>query len=154
MTVAPATTASNQKTPWLPIAAAAILSIVDSVCKAIVLAHPDLENKGFISFSLFRNEGIAFSLPFRGLLFWITALPIFVGVCIAAVVAYRLQKNRLFMAFIFVILGAASNIFDRLTHGAVIDYLIFFRVSAVNIADGMIVGGILAAIFLNYRKEA
>ncbi len=153
MTVAPATKTGNQ-TPWLPIAAAAVLCVLDRVCKALVFVYPNLLPGDLFSFSLFRNEGIAFSLPFRGLLFWLAALPIFAGVWVATVIAFRRRLYGPFIALVFVLFGAASNIYDRLAYGAVIDYLIFFRLSAVNLADGMIVGGILAVIFLGRAKRA
>jgi signal peptidase II len=152
MTVAPATIVRNQS-PWLPIAAAAILCVADRVCKAAALAKYELPGN-VVSFSLFSNDGIAFSLPFRGWMFWLAAAPIFIGIWVATVVAYRRRENAVLAALIFVLLGAASNIYDRLAHGAVIDYFVFFRISAVNLADGMIVGGILAAVFLNHRKES
>lgn len=52
-----------------------------------------------------------------------------------------------FLAYSFIILGGASNIFDRLAYGYVIDYFNFFNYSFFNIADGMLIMGIAILIF-------
>jgi lipoprotein signal peptidase len=38
-------------------------------------------------------------------------------------------------------------VFDRITHGSVTDYLIFFSRSAINLADIMILAGICIALY-------
>lgn len=60
------------------------------------------------------------------------------------------KKNFLLSAgFLLIILGGASNLFDRIFFGYVIDWIriFFLPMSIFNIADIMIVGGILCLIF-------
>jgi lipoprotein signal peptidase len=98
-----------------------------------------------VEFALFRNDGIAFSLPVPDIAFWPLALPV-----LAALIAlWRTLRTKDAVGaalVVTVILGALSNIFDKALTGAVTDYLIFFGRSAVNIADGMIVGGVIALL--------
>ena len=55
--------------------------------------------------------------------------------------------------FFLILLGAFSNLIDRAFYGATIDYLIFFNRSAVNLADGMIIAGLLGLIFGSAKYE-
>ncbi len=98
---------------------------------------------GVFVFDLFRNTGIAFSLPFSGPAVWLLSAGILILVGIKA--AHDLHKKRYARAEAYglFILGACSNLFDRVAYGFTVDYFIFFSRSAVNIADGMIVGGAL-----------
>lgn len=60
------------------------------------------------------------------------------------------KKNLLLnIGFSLVILGGLSNLFDRIIFGYVIDWIrvFFLPISIFNIADIMIVGGILCLIF-------
>ncbi len=49
-----------------------------------------------------------------------------------------------------VVIGAIGNLIDRITHGFTTDYLIFFRLSAINLSDILIVAG--AIILIGYNK--
>ena len=53
---------------------------------------------------------------------------------------------------LLVILGGASNLFDRFYFRGVIDYLLFFSRSAWNIADIMILAGILLLVLKRDSK--
>lgn len=93
-------------------------------------------------FTLFRNTGIAFSLPLVAYIFW----PLAIGVLLALIglfVRSLAGPNFATAALLsLIILGAASNLIDRRLYGATIDYLLFFGVSAINLADVLIVGGV------------
>ena len=54
-------------------------------------------------------------------------------------------------AFAFVIVGAFSNLLDRLTLQAVVDYIYLQYFSILNLADIMISLGLLAIILLFFR---
>jgi len=47
-----------------------------------------------------------------------------------------------------VILGAAGNLFDRLKYGYVVDYLDLKYFTAFNLADVMIVAGVIYLIYV------
>ncbi len=121
---------------WL--VGAAILA--DRLCKALALSGLEAGSAP-LQFDLFRNEGIAFSLPVSGPVVWILSL------AIIGWAAWTLRKDRVAGRFdrlaplSLFIFGAASNLFDRVVYGFTVDYLIFFQRSAVNIADGMILAG-------------
>jgi signal peptidase II len=125
-------------------AAFAILAI-DRALKAVALSGVARRIFPGVEFALFRNPGIAFSLPLPNIIFWPNAALI-LGALIWLLL--RLRKDDAVGATLLacVILGSLSNIIDRAVYGAVIDYLIFFGRSAVNVADGMIIGGVLTLI--------
>jgi lipoprotein signal peptidase len=93
----------------------------------------------------YANTGIAFSLPaHRNLVLIATGIILF-GV-ITHVLKERLSTRNI-VALGFLVFGAASNFYDRLTLGAVIDYLRIGPLSLVNIADGLVVVGIILLMF-------
>lgn len=96
---------------------------------------------GILKFEFYANGGIAFSIPFSGPLLWVLSIAL-IGV-FSYLAIWRDSKRHalLTFAYLFFIFGAVSNLYDRIILGHVIDYLIFFDRSAVNIADGMIIIG-------------
>ena len=103
----------------------------------------------------FENTGIAFSLPINPLVFWGVAG----GLLAWFVYEYRRKVHKsdfLFeLGFYLVIGGFLSNLFDRLTHGFVIDYFTFGADLIFNLADVMILlGAIIFGIKLYiYEKK-
>lgn len=139
----------------------AILRALPGLLGALLLFCADRALKQYAQYSLppegvfwipnllglehYANTGIAFSLPaHRNLVLIATAIILF-GV-IRHVFKERLSVRNI-VALGFLVLGAASNFFDRLTLGAVIDYLRIGPLSLVNIADGMVVVGIILLMF-------
>lgn len=105
-----------------------------------------------IDLRLFINKGAVFSLPMPDWLFW----PLVILAAVALIWAWgrlRRPEPAAATAIAFILIGGFSNVIDRLIVGGTIDYLIFFDRSAVNLADGMILGGALAA-YLILRKRA
>lgn len=142
----------EKQRPWLWYAAAVLCFVLDRLCKELALARGADEHPGAFSFSLFRNQGIAFSLPLPADIYWPAAGVIFALLVVFFARSWSRDKVRSGMLFL-VILGAVSNLYDRYTYAATIDYLIFFGRSAVNIADGMIVIGLLALYLRAPKKE-
>lgn len=94
---------------------------------------------GELRFELFKNPGIALSLP----LSLSIVAPLTIGLLVALSYVFLVRRDtklRLLLAVTFV--GAISNLIDRLTHGFTTDYLIIHRL-AINIADILIVIGIM-----------
>lgn len=135
------------KQPWLWHAVAVVLFIADRMLKESALAGVRNDILPGFEFVLFKNKGIAFSLPLHETIFWALALPIFALLLWMFVSSIRKGDRFISIALLFIILGASSNLYDRFSFAATIDYFLFFSRSAVNIADGMIVGGVLAMIF-------
>ena len=127
------------------------LFLLDRVLKRVALSGHEKEFiPGILEFDLFRNSGIAFSLPFSGPLVWILSVGILAAVSLMAAKEFRARRYDAAGAFGLFVFGACSNLFDRVVYGFTVDYLIFFGRSAVNVADGMIVAG---AIWLLLRPK-
>ena len=74
--------------------------------------------------------------------------------------AFKSIKQNHWLQFSFlnlIILGASSNLFDRLYYGYVVDfisvYLIYFNLAIFNIADVMILVGVFCLIYYEYKKK-
>jgi signal peptidase II len=141
---------------WLVLVPACL--VMDRLLKSAALAGKTVSlSPGNLEFHLFRNSGIAFSLPFSGPPVWILSFAILFGVCLMAARDVKAKRFDRAGAYAFFLLGALSNLFDRIAFGFTVDYLIFFSRSAVNVADGMILAGALWLVFqepLAEKKKA
>jgi len=103
----------------------------------------------FFKLNFIPNKNIAFSIPFSGVILNI------IIICIIIIIIYWLiylvnKKEYLeFILLVFVVLGAVSNLVDRLKFGFVIDYLDLSYFTVFNIADIMIVGGVGGLIYFS-----
>ncbi len=126
-------------------AAFAILA-ADRVAKMLVALDVSAQILPGVDFRLFRNDGIAFSIPVPDIVFWPLAVAAFLAL-IRLWNTLRERQDEIGSAFVtMILLGALSNIADKLLTGAITDYLIFAGRSAVNLADAMIIGGALALL--------
>jgi signal peptidase II len=153
---APVLTSSKSDRPWPTLLAAVVLLALDRLLKDAALASDRVDAVGnpVVAFRLFLNRGIAFSLPLSGWVYWVLAAAAGLALAWAWWRLWRSGRRAVAAAVAFILIGGLSNVIDRLAYGAVVDYLIFFGRSAVNLADGMIVGGAVAAYFLIRRKSA
>ncbi len=102
-----------------------------------------------ILFSRYLNSDMAFSLPFP---VWLIIGVTLVILGILMKYLLRSWQKREFALIAFqslIIWGAFSNLWDRLVYGAVVDYVLvelpFFKWPVFNVADGMVVMGVLSA---------
>ncbi|MBU4421663.1 signal peptidase II [Candidatus Parcubacteria bacterium] len=99
---------------------------------------------GFIKFGLYKNYAGAFSLPVAGMVYNLIGIALLVIFMYLLMVSLRAkQSNFISLAYLFIILGGASNLFDRLFFGHVIDCVNVLNRSFFNIADGMIIIGVI-----------
>jgi lipoprotein signal peptidase len=139
----------NNKVRLALIASGGFLFLIDRLLKyfsTAVYARPALPSELFGWFPS-TNHGIAFSIPIP------VALTIAFSVffIIALLWLYRREDNALSRVFIlFILMGAASNIFDRAIYGHTLDYFLLLT-AIINIADVMIVGGVAGYLFLHTR---
>ena len=124
----------------------AVLCIADRSLKSFALAGANARVGDIVSFELFRNHGIAFSIPVADAIFWPLAAVVFIALVVLLFLGTR-KKSAAAPFLALIVLGAASNLVDRLLYDATIDYVIFFGRSALNIADGMILAGVVAVFF-------
>lgn len=143
------------KTAILFITAVFLISI-DRFFKFLALNNglPHFDIFNLFSLNLAKNYFIAFSLPISG-----SFLTIFIFLIILFFVYYLIkfwkQKNQALAATLFfVILGASSNLLDRIKWGFVVDYLDLKYFTIFNIADGMISCSVcFLAYLLIFKKD-
>lgn len=95
-----------------------------------------------------KNFGLAFSLPLGG---WPINLLIILAILIlSAVLVYQYKKNNQHRVgcLLLIILGAASNLLDRFKYGGVIDYLDLSFFTVFNLADCLIVAGVIGLLVM------
>lgn len=107
------------------------------------------------------NHGAAFSLfgqssGWQQWLFGAIALLVSIGIIIWL---YRLPRHDRFQAAALALIlgGAIGNVFDRIVHGYVIDFLEFYVKQwywpAFNIADSAVVVGVVMLILINFLHK-
>lgn len=129
-------------------ASALFLTIADTAAKFASISHLS-ETKEIvliprvISLFLHKNYGAIANFPLPMVAIVTTSLIVLLF-CVAFVVKmYRQSKYKIISAMNIVIIGAIGNLLDRVIHGFTTDYLLLFNISAVNISDGLILGGII-----------
>jgi len=129
--------------------------VIDRALKAAALGlDGSLGAKGLAEYTLFKNRGIAFSLPLPDVIFWPAALAALGVLLFFFVRQYRRRDPLLPPLLAVVIMGALSNLADRCLVGATVDYFLFFGRSAVNLADAMIIAGVAAILIVSQRQAA
>lgn len=130
---------------------------LDRFFKIFALANRTYEFNLFgeiLKFNYTPNYYIAFSLPLAG-----QALEILIALIILALIwlwlKTFLRRNYVKLtALTAIILGAGSNLFDRLKYGYVIDYLDLKYFTVFNLADVMIVAGVILLLFKLDKKSS
>lgn len=137
----------------------AIFFIIDRYLKNLALAQ-EIDDKtalinNILFFNFTPNYYMAFSLPFGGKL-----LTLLIGLIISVILiylVYLLKKSKsklIIIGVLLILLGAISNIYDRLIFGYVIDYLYLTNFTVFNLADLSIsLGAILVLIFTNKKPS-
>lgn len=137
----------------------AIFFMADRYLKFLAVnsqGEPAIELVGsFFSFNFIPNYYIAFSLPLQG--FWLNSV---ISLIILAIIAFliksiRNKENKLFISGLSLILiGAISNLIDRLQSGYVIDYLYLKHFTVFNLADVCISLGAIIILFSLNKKPS
>jgi len=123
----------------------AVFFIVDRGLKALALRDASYGD-GALAFTLFRNTGAAFSAPVDRLALAAISVAVFAAV---AAILYRTARSGSPVQgpLTLLLAGGLSNVIDRVAFGFTVDYLIFFGLSAINLADLMIgVGAVFSVI--------
>ena len=146
----------------LPVAGGVL--VLDQLSKYLIqrafTLHQELALLPFLSFQLTYNTGAAFSLLHdaggwqRGFLSAVSiAVMTWLGVWI-----HRLTpaERRLLWPLALILGGAAGNLVDRLSTGAVTDFIVLhyhgWHWPTFNLADATISLGVVALIFLTLRR--
>ncbi|MFH1292308.1 MAG: signal peptidase II [bacterium] len=98
----------------------------------------------------FLNQGAAFGLPLPSWLIVLLTIP--VVVVIGFLISQQYQNAWQLTAWVLLLTGAISNLFDRIFYEHVIDYFAFVT-GIINLADVLIVIGLLIYLFKNTCKR-
>jgi signal peptidase II len=155
--------------PWGWYAVALLVFVLDQWSKTAVVASLDYNSPvaftSFFNFTLLHNTGAAFSFlsDAGGWQRWFfTAIAAVFSVVIVVWLA-RLPKSRWLeaMALGFILGGALGNLYDRLTLGHVVDFIVVHYQDnyfpAFNLADSAICFGafwLMLDMLFNAKKEA
>ena len=128
--------------------------ILDRFSKWFILNFPDLYQNSLIELKLFKNPDLYFISFNQKILY----LLIGAVLLLLLFLFFKTLKQKNFLlttGFSLIILGGLSNFFDRLYFGYVIDWIRIFilPISIFNIADIMIVGGIICLILALIKSK-
>lgn len=98
-------------------------------------------SSSLVSITFYKNTGIAFGIPFAG---WLVLL-LTVGIIFYLLWHYRklLNQFEILLGLSFVFAGAVGNGVDRVFRGFVVDYVAISVFPVFNLADVLIVGGVI-----------
>lgn len=130
---------------WLAPILGAVVFVIDRLTKNYFVTQPDVYQDiipGWLWFQLHLNERMALSLPLFPLLYY--ALTLLVCGALVVQLVRSIHRSRMveYSLIIFIIVGAISNLYDRLIYGGVIDFITIKLGSVFNIADIAIVSAI------------
>jgi signal peptidase II len=128
---------------------------LDRAIKVFSLSHPgNFQVIGdILKFDPIENKNIAFSLPLNGV--WLEVMIAAIIIFLLFIFVDSIKKQTLVKAcfLLIIILGAASNLHDRIVFGAVIDYLDLKYFTVFNLADVMIVTGAIGTVFMLFNED-
>lgn len=134
---------------------AVLFIILDRLLKTIAQHIWILEPKKITTYfqlTFVKNYDIAFSLP-TIIDPLIISIPLIIILCYYFVQSLKTENNLKTIGLLFIIIGAISNLYDRLHYGYIIDYLDIKYFTVFNLADVMIGGGIILLLLKNSQKN-
>ena len=133
---------------------------IDFISKRLVLYFFKEYNtvsviSNFFSFTLSKNEGVAFSMLY-GHVYLIIFLTLLFIVFIVRSVLKEKKSDYELVCYGMIVGGACGNLFDRVFYGYVVDFLDFnifgWDYPVFNLADSFIVIGVILLLFYSFRK--
>lgn len=135
-----------------------IFTVLDRLLKILAFNNQNVQVNlldDVLKFSYKNNYYIAFSLPLYGR--WLNAA---IFLIILLLIFYLLKarqggKRKVAICLFAIVMGAASNLFDRLKYGFVIDYFDLKYFMVFNLADIIIMIGVICLLFFikNHQYE-
>lgn len=142
----------KSKIRWTLFLAGGFFLLADRVLKYFALHYWPDQNllTGWLGWSPWQNSGAIFSLPFSGQWVGIISIPLVIGIFILFIRQH--QNYHLQTALYLVLLGAVSNLADRLIYRGTIDYFLIFT-GIINLADILIIAGAGWFMYFSYYKK-
>lgn len=137
------------------IATITVCVVADRFLKSYALHHWAFAPSGTVfgfGFAFLLNPGIAFSISFGGTPLLAVTSVVLSLFCWQLWRAVRERNVRAILACLTVLISASSNIADRFLYGGVVDYLALGPLSVINLADVMILTGIVTFIIGKREK--
>lgn len=134
--------------------AVVFLLVCDRFLKSLASSGFSVDLLGnFFKFSFVKNYYIAFSLPLSGL--FLNCLIVLIIICLIYYFIFLAKKPAWFEAgfVLMIVFGAASNLFDRVKLGYVVDYLSLQYFTIFNLADVIIFSGVVGLLWLEMKKK-
>lgn len=145
---------------WRWLAVSALIVVADQLTKLLVLQNLELYQRvpvlGFFDIVRLHNTGAAFSFlaEASGWQNWLfVAVAFIVSIAILWWLVTLPAQGRLILAIALALVlgGAIGNVIDRLNHGYVVDFLLFYyrewSYPAFNVADSAITCGVALLLF-------
>lgn len=132
-----------------------LLFIIDIVSKIIVLNKLHIGGVYLfhgVSFELHKNYGIAFGISIYNVLIIPISIIITIFLLMEIQESLRLKKYNLSFFIGLIIIGATSNLVNRVTYGYVIDFISIYFFPVFNFSDLYIVIGVIFC-FLSLNKK-
>lgn len=111
-----------------------------------------LIDPGLLSFAIHKNWGIAFDMPFRIELVILISILIGIGLIKIAHKHWHDCPGITFSSLIIMI-GALGNLYDRVSYGFTVDYILLFGRSAINLSDLVIISGVICLLAASRKRN-
>ena len=123
---------------------------IDRLFKFIARTSPEISERFWFGEAPKINTEAALSVPIGSL--YLTVF--LVGVWVILVFWWIKNKQARWAIVLFgILLAAASNVWDRIFYGGVVDYLPFFGISIMNISDIVISLGAIVLVVVFWRNN-
>lgn len=139
----------SQKYWWTNLSVV-LLFIIDRILKLYFVSTPGAGRvfiSGILSFRLEKNLGIAFGLNVSQVILIPIVIAIIVLLIFYLIKAYQEKDSFLYFVLTLILIGAFSNLIDRIKFGGVIDYIDVPFFTVFNLADAMITVGVAIILF-------
>lgn len=100
-----------------------------------------------LKFGYFLNPALFFFPAWR-------FIPYLALAVLILLTTYYVLRTTNSSPWLFILLGGASNVFDRFFYGGVVDYVGIFGVAAFNLSDVMIFTGLLILMCKSYDQRS
>lgn len=113
---------------------------------------------GIFHFELYFNQGVIFSIALPKVLIFTASILVIVFAVYFLYTSYRKRNFTMIIGISLIISGAFSNLMDRVNHGAIVDFINLHILPVFNLADCMIVAGVIISFLkfnngINYNEK-